>query len=1011
MNCIEGETRIVRPIRRRHILRNIALLWLDPNMNIDNDEYKYLLTQTSEIIDTIELHNDPDQCIDFCTDLQHTKVFIILPYPLAQQLIPLVHDIPQLYSIYVLCNDAIPPSQQLNDVTPKLKGYFRTIVHICQSINQKTKQYDHDSVPISVISPTDCSKYDLNELEPLFMYSRLLKQILFDIDRHLHTKERFVQFLREQYQAEPVQLSIVDEFEQNYKPDSAIRWYTRGCFLFQMLNQALRLMDSNIIIKMSFFLYDLHQQLNELYTFQSTVWSPGVLYRGQGVVKSEFENICKSVGGLLSFNAFTSTSVESETALTFCPIPPQDPDTIAVLFVMKINPSVKSTAFALVSSMSYYEDSEGEVLFSMHSVFRIESVEQVDDVLWRVKIVLTNDEDPDLKVLGEQIEEETQGSTGWSRLGQLLIQMGHFSEAKEVYLTLMDSLSNDNHEGLAYCYHQLGVISSGEAYYKAALDFYEKSTELYSRQFPENSVIRAAVQSNVGVVHFKMGEYSKALEIYENISQVYCDNLPANDPACATLYNNMGSLYEAMQINAKALEMYHKSLDVKKQISSPNHPGLTVIYRNIASVHDNLCEFSKALEFYEKTLEIQKKSLPPKHFELAKTYNNIATLYDKIGNYTQARDYYEMSLDIFLETHSEHHPSLANVYRNMAVVYDQTGDYSKALNFFEKALEIFEKSLPQDHPNFAHTYNNMGSAYDNIGEYTKALEHYQKAFEIYKRIRPQNHPDLAISLNNIGSMYDIMDDFPKALEHYCQALDIKEKSLPLHHPSLAIAYSNIGTIYEKTGNYSKALEYYEKSLHISEQSLPSNHPDLAVICSNLGQLYDQMEKYTESLDWYRKSLEIYQKSTTSDRMIELATLYNNIGAVYTHKHEFEKALEYHQKSFDIKQKLLKADHPSLVNTYNNIASVYQDMQEYGKAIEFYDKSVEIGRKILPENHSDLMATLNNMGSLYYEMQKFTEALPFYQEALDMAEKTLPTDHPDLQELKENVQVLKQYLKK
>ncbi|CAF1271452.1 unnamed protein product [Adineta ricciae] len=928
MNCIEDETRIVRPIRCRRVLRNIALLWLDPNMNVDNDEYKYLLTQTSKIIDTVELHNDSDQCIDFCTDLQHTKVFIILQYPLAQQLIPLVHDIPQIYSIYVLCNDTIPPSQQLNDVTPKLKGYFRTIANICQSINQKTKQYDHDSVPISVISPADCSKYDLNELEPLFMYSRLLKQILFDIDRHLHTKERFVQFLREQYQTEPVQLSIVDEFEQNYKPDSAIRWYTRGCFLFQMLNQALRLMDSKIIIKMSFFLYDLHQQLNELYTFQSAVWSPGVLYRGQGVVKSEFENIRKSVGGLLSFNAFTSTSVERETALTFCPIPPQDPDTVPVLFVMKINQAVKSTPFALVSSMSYYEDSEGEVLFSMHSVFRIESMEQVDDVLWRVKLVLTNDEDRDLQVLGEQLEKETAGSTGWSRLGQLLIQVGHFSEAKEVYLTLMGSLSSDNYEGLANCYHQLGMISNGTGNYTEALNLYQEAVELHLKTFSEGDIALASSYSNIGGVFYKLGDYYKALSMYEKTSEIYHRTLPPDEPALGTLYNNIGTVYNSLEDNSKALEFYEKSLKIRQKVLPSNHPSLAVIHRNIAIIYEKAGKLTNALEFYQKTLAIQEKSLLPNHHERFATYNNIATLFDTMGNYSEALKYYEKARDICYKVYPNHnHPDLASVYGNMGAAYDRLREYSKALEFFEKSLAIRQRLLPHDHPSFAQTYNNMGSAYDNIGEYTKALEYYQKAFEIYKKTLPSNHPELAISLNNIGSMYDIMDDYPKALECYYQALDIKKETLPSHHPSIGSTYSNIGTIHERTGNYSKALEYYEKALDVYKQSLPSNHPDLAVLYNNLGDLYDNMKNFSKALEFYEKYLEISRTVLPANHP-DLATKLNTIGSLLTDIGEYSKALPFYQEALDTARKSLPPDHPDLQEYEENLRILEDILKVY-----------------------------------------------------------------------------------
>ena len=57
----------------------------------------------------------------------------------------------------------------------------------------------------------------------------------------------------------PSTLNLIEEFRGNYDPSLAIRWYTRPCFLYSMLNQALRTVDLDIILKMAFFIRDLHR--------------------------------------------------------------------------------------------------------------------------------------------------------------------------------------------------------------------------------------------------------------------------------------------------------------------------------------------------------------------------------------------------------------------------------------------------------------------------------------------------------------------------------------------------------------------------------------------------------------------------------------------------------------------------------------------------------------------------------------------------------------------------------
>ena len=45
-----------------------------------------------------------DKCVDFLTDINDEKVFMIIPPALSQQLIPVIHDILQLNTIFIVGN-------------------------------------------------------------------------------------------------------------------------------------------------------------------------------------------------------------------------------------------------------------------------------------------------------------------------------------------------------------------------------------------------------------------------------------------------------------------------------------------------------------------------------------------------------------------------------------------------------------------------------------------------------------------------------------------------------------------------------------------------------------------------------------------------------------------------------------------------------------------------------------------------------------------------------------------
>lgn len=59
----------------------------------------------------------------------------------------------------------------------------------------------------------------------------------------------------------------------------------------------------------------------------------------------------------------------------------------------------------------------------------------------------------------ERVREEVSGSTGWDRLGDLLLKIGQLEKAEELYIVLLEQAANDVDE--AYYYHQLGKISRG----------------------------------------------------------------------------------------------------------------------------------------------------------------------------------------------------------------------------------------------------------------------------------------------------------------------------------------------------------------------------------------------------------------------------------------------------------------------------------------------------------------------------------------------------------------------
>jgi tetratricopeptide (TPR) repeat protein len=844
------------------MVQNFHLVWLDESIDETNDDCRNSITKLWQVVNTVNTFVDVDECIDFITDIGE-KAFVVISGEFSQPIISIVQNISQVNCVYIFSKNNVQYEKWAKE-WPKVAGVYTDITPICEAIRQARQDCDYNNVSITFAKKMDgATGRNRDGLDSSFMYTQILKEILLTINFEQAHFSEFITYCRKQFVNSTTEMKNVDKIEKEYHRDQAIWWYTYQCFLYSMLNRALRTMEVDLITTMGFFVRDLHEHIATLHSEQYAGQSHSdsfTVYRGQGLSQADFDQLQTTQGGLLAFNNFLSTSQDREVSLRFARRTINTSDKIGILFVMTIDSAISTTPFANVKNASYYRGEE-EILFSMHSVFRIGQVKQIEKNntrLWQVELTLTGDHDPQLQELTKSMQKDTEGPTGWFRLGRLMMKVAQFDKAQQVFEMILDRTTDEKEKGQIYQY--LGWIKDDQGKYTEAITYYEKSLEIKQKTLPANHPDLADSYNNIGSVYDDMGEYSKALSYYEKALEIYQKTLPANHPDLATSYNNIGSVYVNMGEYSKALSSYEKALETYQKTLPANHPDLATSHNNIGSMYVNMGEYSKALSYYEKALEIFQKALPANHPNLANSYNNIGAVYYNMGEYSKVLSSYEKALEIFQKTLPVNHPNLANSYNNIGAVYYNMGEYSKALSYYEKALEIYQKTLPANHPDLATFYNNTGEVYRNIGEYQKALSYYEKALEIYQKTLPANHPNLATSYNNIGEVYRNMGEYQKALSYYEKALEIYQKTLPANHSDLATVYNNIGLVYHNMGEYSKALSYYEKTLEIRQKTLPADHPDFATSYNNIGSVYDNMGEYSKALSYLERALDILQRS-------------------------------------------------------------------------------------------------------------------------------------------------------
>ena len=940
------------------LIQNFHLVWLDESINDAKNNYQDYIMQLRKVVNTINVFTSIDGCIDFITDIQE-KAFIIISSGISQTNVSIVKGISQVSQVYILSgNNAIKDK--------KPDEWCKKITFICQELKQATQICDDSCASFSFIQNDETIDQNLDTLDCSFMYTQILKDILLTIKFGESHINEFLAYCREHIARDDVDLKIFDQIEKEYQKHRPIWWYTSNYFLYSMVNKTLRTMEMEFIVNIGFFVRDLYNGIVALHAEQSRDHKypdTFVVYRGQNLSHIDFDKMRKAQGGLLAFNNFLSTSRNQGVATLFAENIAANPDLMGVVFEINVNPSITSSLFADIQYISAFPEEE-EILFSMHSVFRIRQVKpnEHNNRLLEVQLIPTDDNDPKLHALEQRIHEETAGHTGWFKIGELMRTLGRYDKAEQMFRAMLRQTNEENETSAIH--NELGLIACDQGNYAQAFLSYEYALAIKQKTLPANHPSLATSYNNIGSVYFHMGEYSKALASYQQALAIRQETLPANHPSLANSYNNIGGVYSDMGEYSKALVSYQQALAIRQQTLPANHPDLATSYNNIGSVYSDMGEYSKALASYQQALAIRQQTLPANHPDLATSYNSIGSVYSHMGEYSKALASYQQALAIRQQTLPANHPDLATSYNNIGSVYSDMGEYSKALTSHQQALAIQQQTLPANHPDLATSYNNIGSVYSDMGEYSKALASYQQALAIRQQTLPANHPDLANSYNNIGSVYSDMGEYSKALASYQQALAIQQETLPANHPDLATSYNNIGSVYSDMGEYSKALTSHQQALAIRQQTLPANHP-------------------------------------------HLATSYNNIGSVYSHMSEYSKALTSYQQALAIQQETLPANHPDLATSYNNIGSVYSHMSEYSKALTSHQQALAIRQQTLPANHPSLATSYNNIGMLYFEMGDGSTGLIYLEHTLNILQNSVHPTHPHLAAVKNNIRIIKQ----
>jgi tetratricopeptide (TPR) repeat protein len=909
------------------------VIWLDANAEKKPKKFERTKTRIRRIVNYLKPFNDVDECIAYITDMKDEKIFFIVSGKYGKKILPVIHDLPNIESIYIFCLDKDKHavwSEEFN----KVRGIFVERESLLVQLTKDISDYV-DRTPITVIQGS--TTQDLKNEQGKSMWFHILLYVLLRLPDSPTAKTDMINECLNQYRDNKVEQRKIEEFRNQYKCEDAIRWYTRDSFVYRLINKALRTENIDRIFLYRFFIIDLYKQLKRLHDEQFAGKQTLTLYRGQNMHAAEFEKIQNNINGCISVNTFLSTTSSSIVANDFSGNLAVHADSIlrSVIFQINVDSTInKNKPFARISEVSV-NSGEHEYLFTMGTVFKILSVEEFTAEIWYVTLEMVSEEHEPLKNLFDDYKASLGEESSLLLLGELLSkELDDYKRARHYYELLIRELPEDD-INVGYAYSSIAVMLTGEGNYEEALSLFKKAKKIYSKALTEET-------------------------------QYYL----------AEFYIGLAGLRQRQNNYKAALKLQKKALKIRKTLYAEDNIAVANTYKALASSYHELDKFSIAVKYYKKSDEINQQQLPENHPIIGSTLRSLGDVYNDQGNYNEARKYYEKALHILLESMPTDGVCIAECYLSLGRLCLQLDENQTALENFKKGLAILLKSRPENDTNLVQVYTHIGSTYKKLKYPNTALKYYKKALTI---IGEQSKPylnDLLETYCHLLYLYFEQDKYSQTLKYCRKILQLRKFCENKSMNFFAQAYDMLGHVYciQKKGKL--GLMYCKRALKIRKSIYPNNHPSIADSYHNMAFASAELKKHNLRLNYALKALTIrLNPSTDFKDEREIVDTYHEISNAHISLGDYPSAV---QTFTDAQQYMNTAE--QLANNYFYIGNVYFDyLDNYETAKDYYEKALKVCKDASLENW--FSETYWALGKCYQRIGDGSLAMKHYRIAL------------------------------
>lgn len=640
---------------------------------INNIDQCFNLNDFQSSMNTINTFESIYEFTDYIERNVYATLYVILAVDKLESSLSFMRDLSHVNEIYIY---SPMNSIQIDDLVincGKFRGIYNEISKLSQDLTAAINRFHRELMIFDCIPDVSQNKnLHLDQSKASFLMWRFLINCLKLLKPDEQAKKELLIALHSKYSSNRIRFKEIDNFERNYRSESALTWYSEGSLFYQTLNNVLRTHDFGSIFALRFLIQDLIRCTEG--SSKSTV------YRHQILSKSELERIIQTKNGFIQINNFLSTSTNRNVAVKYFREPTAlDSDKIQILFEFNIEDS----------EFSYIPRQENEILFPIGTIFRIKEIIPPTEStrFHQVQLSSINESNDLFDVFTDWIERETYLSEDrWQQLLLTIINRNDFQLLKNIYTYLEDSSFDDM--GKASKLNRIGKICYQLEDYSTAIFLETKAFEL-QQNYPHDSYITLIESCNtIASGYAKIQDHSNRFIWLKKALDFKRESGYFEDLLTAKIYTDLGDVCYSMENYPETIPYYKKALKIQSKSPITNYLSIMMSNKSIGLAHEALKNYSDALTYFETALKIQGDHYPNDKSSLADTYFHIADMYRYKGNLERALSFYEKQLDVEQEILPENDKSLIGIHLNIGILLIELGQSERAAKYLSQAVVI-----------------------------------------------------------------------------------------------------------------------------------------------------------------------------------------------------------------------------------------------------------------------------------------------------------------------------------